>query len=283
MKFLSDFKEIAQNYQYFLFDVWGVIHDGISAYPNAVETILWLKNHDKNICFLSNAPRRAFKVEEVLKNYGIERDFYDFIITSGEATYLALQEKNQFGQNYFYIGPQKDIDLLENSNYNIVKEAKSANFAIATGFDGQNSTLEEKLPQIQAAISAKLPLICVNPDMIVIRKNGDEMICAGLIAKTYQELGGEVIYYGKPYQAVYDIVCKKFGQNIDKNDILAIGDGLETDIKGANSYGIDSILVTSGILSNKLGIKYGEQADEAKLQEICNAQGSFPEYVITNL
>jgi HAD superfamily hydrolase (TIGR01459 family) len=283
MEFNKSFDEIAKKYQYFLFDVWGVIHDGDHPYPNVLETIISLHEQKKNVCFLSNAPRRSVKVAEVLKKYGIMPSYYDFIMTSGEAAYYDLTHNKVHGSKYFYIGPQKDIDLLDGLEYDMVEDAKDADFAIVTGFDGLGSTLEEKMPQINAAIACNLPLICVNPDMMVIKKGGDELLCAGVIAKKYLELKGRVFYYGKPYGEIYKIVHEIFGKNADKSKFLAIGDGLETDIKGANDYGIKSVLTTGGILSNKLGIIPGQKADQDKVKEQCGFQGAFPDYVISGL
>ncbi len=287
MQFYNKLSEFALNYEYFIFDVWGVVHDGVHIYDGVIETLNFLRRKNKKICFLSNAPRRASKVKDVLLKYGINQDFYDFILTSGEATYFDL-EKNQknnfrnFGKKYFYIGPNKDIDLLAGLDYHMVEDAKEANFAIATGFDHEKSLPDEKRHQIEAARENNLPLICVNPDLIVVKKDGYEMICAGILAAEYEKLSGQVLYYGKPYQAVYDIALAMFN-NPDKNKILAIGDGMETDIKGARDFGIASALVTSGILCNKLGVSYGQQANKNKVQEICESYGFFPTYVIPNL
>lgn len=288
MIFNKNFLEISQNYEYFLFDVWGVIHDGISAYPNVLNVIKQLNNENKTVCFLSNAPRRAKKVAEVLKNYGITQDLYQFIMTSGEAVFYDLKkdENNNFqkfnGNKYLYIGPEKDLDLLHDSNYQIVDDAAQANFALTTGFDAPDSTILEKIDQIESAIKHNLHLICANPDIIVVRKNGDEMLCAGVIAQKYLELGGQVSYYGKPYEAVYNVSYELLNSP-PKDKILAIGDGLETDILGANKFNIDSVLVTSGILSNKLNVQYNQKADESKVLEQCEIYNSFPQYVIPNL
>ncbi len=287
MEFKDNFSEIINKYNYFIFDVWGVIHDGDFAYPNAVETIMKLKQLGKKICFLSNAPRRSKKVAQVLEKYGITKDYYDFILTSGEANYLDLkinQENNfdSFGEEYYYVGPNKDLDLLEGLNYKRVVDAKDANFVLVTGFDGEHSVLEEKLSQIQEAKKHDLPFICVNPDLIVVKKDGREMLCAGVLAREYENMGGKVIYYGKPHQKVYEITYKLLGSP-NKNEIVAIGDGLETDIEGANAFNIDSVLITSGILCNKLGVKFGQKANEEKLNAICSLQKTFPRYVISNI
>lgn len=283
MKIINSIKEISDSYQYFVFDVWGVIHDGVSAYPGVLEALQFLKKSGKNICFLSNAPRRAYKVAEVLRRYGITEEIYDFILTSGEAFYLDLKHNQKnLGKKYFYIGPKKDLDLLDGLDYERVLEASKADFVVSTGFDNDDSTLTEKLPQALEAVKHNLPMFCVNPDLIVVKKDGKEMICAGALAKEYERLGGQVVYYGKPFATVYKMTCEFF-RNSENNKVIAIGDGLETDIKGATDYGIDSVLVTGGILVNELGINYAENADISRLGAICNRYGIHPQFVISNL
>lgn len=287
MKYLSSIKEISNNYNYFIFDVWGVLHDGSRAYPGVIETLKFLKDAGKKACFLSNAPRRASKVEEVLNRLGITKDFYDFILTSGEAAFLDLQKNQQSGFNnfsnkYFYIGPNKDLDLLDGLNYEKVDDASLAGFIINTGFDHEDSTIAEKLPQIIEAKKYNLPMICVNPDLIVVNQAGKEMICAGALAREYEKMQGEVLYYGKPFPAVYKMTMEKLG-NPKKSDVIAIGDGMETDIAGAKDFAIDSILVSGGILANQLAIKFHQDPNMEKLNGICQKYQIFPQFVISNL
>lgn len=287
MKIINSIKTLANNYDYFIFDVWGVVHDGTNAYKGAVDAITLLRDMGKKICFLSNAPRRAFKVAQTLNNFGINDQMYDFVMSSGEATYLDLEQNqnnnfNNFGQNYLYIGPKKDLDLLHGLNYNMVDHAKDADFAIVTGFDGNDSTLEEKLPQAVMAKEYNLPLICVNPDMLVVKQDGSKAICAGVLAQHYQKIGGKVIYYGKPYQSVYEITCKNFDCS-NNSKILSIGDGCETDIKGANNFKIDSLLVTGGLISNVLKINHETQVSLPELEKICSQYQVKPQFVISNL
>lgn len=287
MKFQKGIQDFSANYEYFIFDLWGVIHDGIHAYDGVTEAIALLHKQGKKICFLSNAPRRASKVASILEKFGITPNMYEFIITSGEATFYDLQKNQQnnfasFGKNYFYIGPKKDIDLLHGLDYQKTDNVATANFAVATGFDDETSVLQEKLPQLIAAKKYNLPLICVNPDLLVVRKNGSEMICAGVLAAEYEKMGGKVFYYGKPFSAVYEMTAKFFN-NPSKNKMIAIGDGMETDIKGAVDFGIDSVLVTGGILCNKLGVRYGEEANHSKVEAICESYKIFPKYIIPNL
>ena len=293
--FCKNIAEIAKNYQYFILDIWGVIHDGNKLYPGVIEQLKYLRGLGKKICFLSNAPRRASKVAAVLNDFGIAADLYDFIITSGEATYLFLEQntdlQNLTGNHpkdnyrYYYIGPEKDADLLNGLGYLAINEANKADFVVATGFDNDLSTIEEKLPQLQAAKQNNLTMICVNPDLIVVRQNGSEMICAGLLALEYQKMGGKVVYFGKPYHLVYEQVFKMFlieGKTREAK-ILAIGDGLETDILGANNNGIDSALVAGGILASSLKIKYGELPNADLMQQICDKNHIYPKFVIGSL
>lgn len=286
MEFKDNLTQISHLYDYFIFDIWGVIHDGSQAYPGAVEAVSYLRSQNKKICFLSNAPRRSQKAAMTLEKFGIAPDLYDFILTSGEAAYLDLERNQQngfkdFGKNYFYIGPEKDLDLLDGLNYNIVTHAKDADFALTTGFNEEHSTLEEKLPQIKDAVAYNLPLLCVNPDMLVVKQSGLEMLCAGVIAQEYKRLSGKVFYYGKPHDAVYNLVFKRF--NNDTSKTLAIGDALETDIKGALHAKIDCALITGGILSKVFNVKNGQKADEATVKKVCQEYGLSPHFILPKI
>ena len=287
MRHIAGISEIADKYNYFIFDVWGVVHDGSSLYPQALETFKYLNKIGKKICFLSNAPRRSSKVAKVLNDFGITPNLYEFILTSGESSYIDLEQNQKnnftnFGKKYFYIGPHKDTDLLDGLDYKRVENPADADFAITTGFENENSKLSEKLPLAIQANDFKLPMLCINPDLVVVKQNGVEMICAGALALEYKKIGGIVHYYGKPFSKVYEMILEKFSIS-DKNKIIAIGDGLETDIKGANDFKIDNILVTGGILANDLGIKFWQVAKDENLKTICNNYKIYPTYIISNL
>ncbi len=300
MQFISGVSQIIDEYDFFILDIWGVIHDGKSLYPNAIEALKLLREKKKKVCLLSNAPRRVSKVKEFLEKMLITNQYYDFIITSGETAYNYLESNikedyRYFGKKYFYIGPKKDIDLIKTLNYSLVELASEADFAITTGFDNDSSIIDEKIEQILAAKKYNLPMICANPDMVVVRIDGSKMPCAGVIAKEYEKIGGKVIYFGKPYSKVYESAIsffeKEFAQKIDRKKIIAIGDGIETDIKGANDFNLDSILVLGGILGNQLGINFLQkfdnklinEASKSKLYSICNNEKIFPKFVISTL
>ena len=281
MKELSKFSEIINDYDAYIIDLWGVIHDGHNLYPGVKQTMDKLKDQGKKCIFLSNAPRRASKVKAVLGKFGITEDYYIDAVSSGEVAYQIISKLG--AKKYFYIGPEKDRDLMNGSGLQEVA-ANEAEFAVVTGFDEDNSTLEEKLPQIKEALKAGLKMYCVNPDLIVVRQDGTKMLCAGIIGNYYKEQGGEVEFIGKPYSQVYEYVLNIFNKGsgpelsspVCYSDfgkrILAIGDGLETDIKGANKANIDSLLVLGGIL----------KAEKRALDVVMHEIGATPTYIAPN-
>ena len=260
------------NYDAFIVDLWGVIHDGVATYPRVKETLQHLQNEGKTVVFLSNAPRRSHKVINALTSLGIDRLLYHDVISSGEA-FFDYAASHPLGSQYLYIGPERDAGELDGLSYIRTEDASIASFALVTGFDQDSSTIEEKQPQLQAAITYHLPLYCINPDKIIVRISGEKALCAGVIAETYTAMGGVSHYFGKPYPAVYES-CMRLLSTFDKKRIAAIGDSLDTDIKGANSVGIDSVLITGGILKAMVG------EDKAKLEKFCATHDISPKMAL---
>ncbi len=271
-RLLPRLADMTAHYDAFLIDLWGVIHDGVNTYPGVHDALRRLKEAGKTIIFLSNAPRRATKAMESLARMKIDASYYDHVVTSGEALWDYAKNHHQpfdsKWESYIYIGPEKDRDILVGLPYTEVMSAKDAQFALTTGFDEDDSTIDEKIPQLQDTIQYNIPLICANPDKVVVRLNGSRALCAGVIADKYTEMGGTSHYFGKPYAAVYEKALK-YIPNIPKSRVAAIGDSLETDIKGANDAGIDSYLIAGGILGEQLGIRHGELPEALKLQSLC--------------
>lgn len=281
MIFKDNLLEIYQDYTHFIIDIWGVIHDGTEIYPGVIKNLQKIRETGKKICFLSNAPRRSIKAEILLNNFGITKDLYDFVLTSGEATYLYLQENQNLDRKYFYMGPDKDLDLLDGLDYQMTKMSESK-FIINTGLGDDFLTVESRQKDLEGGIKYNLPMICVNPDLIVVKQSGLTILCAGLLARKYQEMGGEVMYFGKPYKPVYDKVKKIFNAKQD-DKFLAIGDGIETDIKGANDNNIDSVLIAGGILGKKLNVKYRQLPKLEDMKEVCKEYDIRPKFVIAGL
>lgn len=271
MKPLSGLAAVAPQYDAFILDLWGVIHDGTHLYEGVHDTLVKLREQDKKIIFLSNAPRRASKVEQVLGKLGIDKSLYDHVLSSGEEGYHWLASgKQNFGNRYYYIGPSKDLDVLDGLDFKRVDDIKDADFLLNVGFGSEEQSTDDWMPLLRAARAAKLTMVCLNPDLEVVKITGERFPCAGVIGHAYQNMGGLVLWFGKPFPAVYE-QCMRWLSPIGKPRTLAVGDSLDTDIPGAVRYEIDSALVTGGILKHEK-----PQAIEA----ICKKIGLAPNYIL---
>ena len=249
MRELNHLSEVFDAYETFVIDLWGVMHNGIKLNVKAMEAVNQLKKNSKKIVFLSNAPRPSTKVIDFLFKMKMDKQYLSNVMTSGEAAMYAIN-KNKFGKKFFHLGPPRDIAIFEK-----VKENKSSietcDFILCTGlFDEQETNLDWYKKFLKNHISKKL--ICTNPDLTVHRGDKEEY-CAGYIAKIFEELGGEAVYYGKPYKEIYELCFK------ENEKVLAIGDNLRTDIKGANNLNKDCLFISDGVhrdeFNNKLELE----------------------------
>jgi len=265
VKKLNHLAEIYKNYDTYVIDLWGVIHNGIKLNPKAIEAVKNLIQGKKKVVFLSNAPRPSKEVKRFLKELKMEDQYLKNIMTSGEAAMLALQ-KESYGKFFYHLGPERD-----NSVFFKIKENKTilkkCNFILCTGlFDDHKESLNYYKDLLKGHISKKL--ICTNPDLTVHRGEVEEY-CAGSIAKIFETLGGKTVYFGKPYKEIYKMCFNK------EEKVIAIGDNLRTDIKGANDMKIDSIFISNGVhrsefqqeselieLSNKYNVSFNYHQPE---------------------
>ncbi len=232
-------KSIVQNYDLFFIDLWGVVHNGINLHPKAIEALVEIGNCKKKYVLLTNAPRPNSTVKSFLKKLGMDEKILQFVYTSGEAALNYLKKKH-LGENFFHIGPPRDFDLFIDFEKNKSKDINLCKYIMCTGlFDNYDNDLNYYKDLLNNHIKKKM--ICTNPDLIVDRGNKREL-CAGSVAMVFEKLGGEVIYFGKPYPEVYNLST----DNKNKK-ILAIGDNLNTDVKGANLLNYDSMIITNGI------------------------------------
>ena len=237
MKELKHLSEVYKNYDTFVIDLWGVMHNGVTLNSKAIETVDFLYKNSKKIVFLSNAPRPSSKVINFLLKMNMDKKYLSNVMTSGEAAMHAINQ-NKFGKTFFHLGPPRDMSLFEKQKDNKT-EIEKCDFILCTGlFDDHDEDINYYKKFLQKQISKKL--VCTNPDLTVHRGNIEEL-CAGSVAKVFEELGGKVVYYGKPHKEVY---AKCFHES---EKVLAIGDNLRTDIKGANNLNIDSIFITEGV------------------------------------
>ena len=236
---LNGLQSIADNYDLFYIDLWGVIHNGINLHEQAVSVLGELLKKKKMFVLLTNAPRPNKTVKNFLKKIGMDQVFRDQVFTSGEVA-LNYLEKYYSSKKFYHIGPPKDHDLFNLFEKNRCNNLKNSEFLLCTGlFDAHHNNLNYYKNLLEKHIDKKM--ICTNPDLIVDRGNVREL-CAGSVAMVFEKMGGKVVYFGKPHPEVYD-------QSIDNKNkkILAIGDNLNTDIKGANLLNYDTLLISNGI------------------------------------
>jgi HAD superfamily hydrolase (TIGR01459 family) len=274
MRQLTTIADTLNDYDGYILDLWGVVHDGEKLYAGVRETFALLREHNKQIVILSNAPRRSQRAAEVLVRLGVDEGKYDHLITSGEVMYDVLSRTKGLGHHYYFIGPDKDLDVLSGLDY-----ARSgllqADFILNVGFFYDGQEMSELESSLLTAARLRKPMICANPDLVVVRQSGERLGCAGLIAQSYEGMGGSVTYYGKPHRSVYDACLSRF-ENVSPKRILAVGDSLHTDIFGANQAGIDACLVLGGILAETLYAAHGTSADMAVLARLCEEQHATP-------
>ena len=271
MHHLGGFAALAEAYDGFIVDLWGVIHDGIAPYAGAVDCLLRLRASGRRVVLLSNAPRRVRLVQAGLRGMGVPDDGYDAIMTSGEATRTALLERADpwfaaLGRRVLHLGPEKDRDILEGLDLTIVTDpadlALGAGFLLNTGPDDDSgdSGLEPYLPLLRRCAGYGLPMLCANPDLEIVR-GGRRILCAGMLSRFYEQYGGRVRSIGKPYPEVYDLVCPMLG--VPRARILAVGDALATDIAGARAAGLSSCWVLGGIHAEMIGNDHAVAEAEA--------------------
>ncbi|HSK38828.1 MAG TPA: TIGR01459 family HAD-type hydrolase [Arenibaculum sp.] len=282
---LSGIGDIADRYDGFILDLWGVLHNGQRPYPGAVDCLDRLRAAGKRICLLSNAPRRCASVAAKLARMGISPAHYDHLMTSGEATFEALRDRpdgwhKALGRRCLHIGPDRDDDVFEGLDVEMADSPEDADFVVNTGIDAQEETVADYAEVLAACARRRLPMVCANPDLVVVI--GTTMvICAGTLAQHYEDLGGTVRYHGKPHPSVYSRCFDLLGIG-DRRRIIAVGDSFRTDVAGANAAGIDAALVAGGIHLEELARGWGEMPDPVRLAAAAQASGHFPQAVVPN-
>jgi len=252
---------IAENYDIFYIDLWGVIHNGINLHKNAIEALKEITKAKKQYVLLTNAPRPNKTVKSFLEKMGMDKMIREKVYSSGEAA-LSYLKKNLLDDKFFHLGPARDFDLFLDFKKNKTEDIKESSYLLCTGlFEEQGEDLKYYKELFKKHINKKM--ICTNPDLIVDRGDKREL-CAGSVALVFEKMGGEVIYFGKPFPEVYN-------QSIDnyKKKVLSIGDNLNTDIKGANILNYDSLIISNGIHKEEIK-KDGIEAVSKKYETVVN-------------
>ena len=236
-KTIKGLSEIYHKYDVFFIDLWGVVHNGIQLYPRAIDVLENLNRLNKRFVLMSNAPRPSKNVEKFLLKLKMNKIFIKTVFTSGEAALRSL-EKNIYGEKFYHLGPKRDNDLFKGFEKNKSSLEKS-DFILCTGFfEDKEDSLDFYKNLLKKHI--QLNMICTNPDLVVHRGSSKEY-CAGTLAAIFEKLGGKVVYFGKPYPAIYNFCMRK------NETVLVIGDNVRTDIKGANNMKFDSLFITGGV------------------------------------
>ena len=273
---LDGLRRIADDYDGMIIDLWGVIHDGAAAYPGAAEALMQLRDRGKRVVLLSNSPRRAETLVTMMQGFGIPRDLYHAVMSSGEAVHAELLTRRDprfaaLGRRCYHVGPPRDLHLFDGLDLDRVTGLEEAEFLLNTGPDDVEDSMADFQPMLDRAAGLGLKMICANPDLVVMHQ-GREMLCAGALAAYYQQIGGEVVYRGKPDPAIYKICFNLL--DLPERRILAIGDAFHTDMAGAAATGIDGLFCSGGIHAEELGTQYGDKPDPGRLAALA---ARFPE------
>ena len=241
---INGLKSIVGNYDIFYIDLWGVIHNGVYLHKNAIEALEKITKAKKKYVLLTNAPRPSKTVKLFLEKMGMNKEITENVYSSGEAA-LNYLKRNFLDEKFYHLGPPRDFDLFLDFKKNKTTHIKESSYLLCTGLleeSGEDLNYYKKL--FKEHINKKM--ICTNPDLIVDRGEKREL-CAGSVALVFKKMGGEVIYFGKPFPEVYN-------QSIDNKEkrVLSIGDNLNTDIKGANLLNYDSLLISNGVHNDEI-------------------------------
>jgi HAD superfamily hydrolase (TIGR01459 family) len=282
MKSIDRLREIAGDYDLFLIDQWGVVHNGHTLLPGARDTFEALRRDGKSIVLISNSSRRASVSEAALTALGIDRALYDDVVTSGEVAWRQMKERTDpfyagLGGTCFLISWQPDSEFHEGQDFVPVETLEAASFVLLAGTQAPVAEYEDLL---QAAARRRLPMVCLNRDMVSVAPDGTLIDCAGKLAARYEELGGAVRYNGKPGAEMYRA---SLAVAPTSSRPLAIGDSLHHDIAGANGAGIESVLVTSGIHATELGVEDGGTLSADRLDAVCTEYGARPDYAMLRM
>jgi HAD superfamily hydrolase (TIGR01459 family) len=245
---LDSISGLARRYDAWLADIWGVIHNGVWCFPAAIEACRLFRGGGGVVILISNSPRPRETVVEQLREVGVPADCYDGIATSGDVTRMLMAR--YAGESLFHIGPQRDLPIFDGLGVTLGGVSDSAAVVCSGLKDDETETPDDYAALLAELRERGLPMICANPDIKVER--GDHLIyCAGALAEAYERLGGKVVYAGKPHKPIYDLalalVMAKRGHAIPRHRIMAIGDGVKTDIAGAAAQHIDSVYVASRV------------------------------------
>jgi HAD superfamily hydrolase (TIGR01459 family) len=275
--------DLASRYRGFILDQWGVLHDGARPYPEALDCLQRLREAGKRVVLLSNSGKRTTVNAARLLEIGIDETLYDAIVTSGEATWQALSLRNApffagLGGRCFLWSRGGDRSVVDGLPIEVVDAVDDADFVLLGGVE-DDARLETFGPALEAAAARSLPMVCANPDIVVVLPNGGFGMAPGAIAHHYEQLGGRVAYVGKPHRPVYEVCLEALG-NPPHDEVLAVGDSVAHDVAGAAAMELDTALVMAGIHSRIFDPDRGASANRAAMEQLAVEYGVLPRWVL---
>jgi HAD superfamily hydrolase (TIGR01459 family) len=280
--FIERFSDLAPDYDVLLCDVWGVVHNGVAAFPEACDALARFRAGGGTVVLVTNAPRPGEGVQRILDRFGVQREAYDGITSSGDVTRSIIASRR--GERVFHLGPERDVPMFTGLDAQR-SPLETAEYVVCSGlFDDTTETPETYRGMLASMRERALFMVCANPD-IVVERGATLVYCAGAIAELYLTLGGEVLFCGKPHAPIYEAALAKAaaarGRVTPHARVLAIGDSVRTDLSGATAFGLDCLFVTAGIHAEELG--HREAPDRRVLDEIFAAAGVTPKAVTRRL
>lgn len=281
---ITALSDISDGYDAILCDLWGCYHNGVKPYAAAISACRQFRDQGGTVILLTNAPRPAVSVKTFLDRIGAPKDSFDAIVSSGEACRAALVG-GEHGRAFCYVGPERDLHMLVDVGL-APAPLDQAEAILLTGLrDDTTEVPADYDADIAAWAERGLTVLCANPDIIVDR--GEQRLwCAGAIAQRYEEAGGKVIWFGKPHRPVYDlcfdVLNRHRQEDVPKRRVLAIGDGIKTDVKGGIDAGLDMLFVTGGLASNDFGNDV-ENPEQAALTQFLSDHRLAPRFAIGRL
>jgi HAD superfamily hydrolase (TIGR01459 family) len=280
---IERFAPLARDYDVLFCDVWGVVHNGLVSFAPACAALTRFRAGGGTVMLITNAPRPGAAVQRILDRLGVPREAYDAIVSSGDVTRSVVESR--LGESVFHLGPSRDLGIFTGLAVKF-GPAETADYVVCSGlFDDTSETPENYRELLTAMRARSVFMVCANPD-VVVERGEDLVYCAGALADAYAALGGEVLYCGKPHAPIYaaalgKVAAFRVGETPSLRRVLAIGDSVRTDLKGAASFGVDCLFVVSGIHAEEFGGRHAP--DLSGLDSMFAAAGLAPKAVMRRL
>ncbi|MGM0422603.1 MAG: TIGR01459 family HAD-type hydrolase [Pseudomonadota bacterium] len=284
--FCEGLYELSHAYDGFIIDQWGVLHNGIEAYPGVIQCLNKLKAESKQVIVLSNSGKRADYNAERLKDLKIKASHYKAVVSAGEVVWQGLKKQNEgvfadIGKTCYLINRDHDRALLKGLDIEVTDEVEKADFLLITGVDTPHKSIEDYEPVLRKAVAKGLPAICANPDLVTLFGH-EKSMGPGAVAQRYSDFGGVAHFIGKPHRPIFR-TCLSMFKDVIPSRILMIGDSLYHDISGASAVNIDTAFVTSGIHSSAFKRGMAPEQKMRNMEQLVHNYGVRPTWLLDGL